>query len=836
MTITQANTNQTTEVYESLIQTQQQQTTFSDERATAVETGYINNTKPVLPVQNRHMAEDQYTIMNMLQQPIKYKSFEWFNFILNPRNFQIDTISVPNVFTTLSSIHKLQLQVFSFFKFTLKIKFQLNSTKFNCGKLMIVWDPLGQMSAPATGAALTPNHSYHLVQCSGYPNVILDAKESQVAEMEIPWEHVLSCFSASLNPASSDLPLGVIRLIVLNPLQTPTDAPASVGLTTWISCGDLSLNVPTRPHNINYSLESSTSGLISDVMTGNFSGALNKASSGVRSLFKDFNLDKPSIADIKTSNCLATVSPQAHMKGADSSVRLGAAPACGYLEQDFTQAPNSELLIHEIIQRPMLVGTKIWSVNDNIDTLLMEIPIDCRMLTTFDKAANPWVLNNTEALPGPYSGLPYRWYPTYLGFMSTMFEFYSGSIDIRLDFASTSFHTGRLQISFEPTITPDPLDDTINSANFSNCPNQIFDLHECSTTSFKINYVAQTPRKRRGDFFKLDDNSMLGMLRIIVVNPLVSPATLTDNIEFNMYVSAGEDFRFSVPCITSRIAIASDQSSLPPTGTTLEALVDDVATRTDDKNTYPGLLRGGKLIPNNDVFNENVDSVLDLARRYSLIGEVTTTFAASPVGDTDMVLRSVYSIVVTPGVNNAFRNDVDNVLESRTWDAHCFYKMVSQMYVFWSGSMRYQILPYYDRTMPMQIKAIFAPNVYMLPSSDATEFRLSNLNNAGIYNSSYPTFYINTSQDVGLQIEVPFYSKFNQCAINQVTLTGDNDDTTDPFFSGSIMIESTCPNKTDVKADTMFATHKVLASIGDDFKFRYLIAPPALIYYTFPPI
>lgn len=822
------------------------QSTFVDERSHVTETSYIVPTPRTVARLPNSMAETQFSVKDLLKQEIKYGSFSWS--VGDPQGAELYNLSIPAIFNAFSTIHKLQFSTFQFFRFTPKVRVQINSTKFNSGRLMLVWDPLTYMRPVAPlDAPTTDIHTTHLSQCSGYPNSQIDVKDSNSGFILIPFEHIISYFSATTNPVDTQLPLGTLRIMCMNRLTAPDTASNSIGVSIYINCEDIEFHVPTRPHNVAFTSGiraeaglvssigktlSTGKGIVNNLSTGNFSGA----ASGLSDILKNFSLDKPAIPEAKVGNCLATVDPMAHMKGKVDAPRLGATPEGGYLEEGFSQAPPQELMIHEIVQKPMFIGTLAWRTDQAENTVLATIPVTPNYLTRLESG---WKYSNSDVVTPPagqvYESNRIRAYPSYVGYFARLFEYWQGSMDYRFDVVSTMFHTGRLMLAFEPAVLVAPIDPAITDNAFTNAPYQIYDLHESASTSVKVNFVSSVPRKTTAvptTFFGVvpDDNAVLGYLRVIVVSRLVAPEQVTAEVDVNVWISAGEDFRFSFPRSSNNMMLASDLALIatgPATGIRAEAGLlpteSDISTRTSDPKNYPGLVKGNPMISRKDVFNENVDSVLDLARRYCRVSEFSLLLESSPFGG-DFADESIgYAeavFPVSPGPS-VLSGPVDT--ESKLMDSLSFMKALASMYVFWSGSIRYQFLPFVDRTRDILHTLTYVPNSVVAPPGVATERATASTR---LLNSSYPSIVWNSSQDAGMQVEVPFFSKFNQCLV--VPKTGTTDLGIDAFFSGQLVYRVMQPiESTSLPTRRMYVV--VNSSIGDDFKFRFLVAPPVVM-------
>lgn len=850
-----------------------------DERASAVETGYISG-EVSLPSNSKSISESSITVENIMQQPILYDRYAWKT--VDTRGANVWKQSVPGVFNKLSTIHKLPLQIYQFFKFTLQVKVVLNATKFHAGKLILWFDPVNSVDPEPFNFSRTRvmYHTGTLIEATGYPNVVIDAEESNVGILKIPWEHVISTFSLSNNSINPIAPLGTIYLTVLNPLTVPDTNVTDADLTFYISCIESKLNVPTRPHNNNFiqsasgtidsvgSMLSKGKSAASDIASGNLSGG----GQSIVDLLKNFNLDKPEQKESGNSNCLSTATPQAFMMGPDNSVYLGPNPEGAYYEQDFSHAKPDELQIRTITSKPMLLGTVKWSSDDLADTLLLELPVTPTILLA-DSARVPLGNLGTVVAPSDATLIQqyYRYYPNYLSYISQMFEYWQGSIDFRFDFASTGFHSGRLQISFEPVGQPNPIDTAMSPTSaFSSCPNQVFDLRETSSTKFKCDYVSMTPRKRVINPVTTplpDDEQILGFLRVYVLTKLQKPEQLSD-IEFNIYISGGEDFTLFCPRANLDAPLYADLSYLPynpiPTiqsasGVVEGKLGDDVVTRTSDTKDYPSAVKSGHPIDNHDVFGDNVTNVLDLARRYCVHAEAALDILSSPsvqtvpdAGPNPLILNlnmdyATISLMNSPTDPLVFREGYSTVRPSTSIgrispSVGSFMRRLAPMYVFWSGSLRYQIYPYLDRTKSVLTDATYAFSNSVLPSGarnippdDWISEPVATGNYYNYLNSSYPRVTLNTSQDCTVRTTTPYNSEMHQCLTNlplgsDLSIPQYGKDL-DPWFTGIVQFRFSSPDFgnsviVDGATSKRYLPVRINTAIGDDFKFRYLIAPP----------
>lgn len=152
---------------------------------------------------------------------------------------------------------------------------------------------------------------------------------------------------------------------------------------------------------------------------------------------------------------------------------------------------------------------------------------------------------------------------TPMGYVSTMFKYWAGSIRYKLDCISTPFHAGRLVIAYIPDF--DPLG-TFSITDIGNNYNIIWDITDSSHIEFEVPYMGNTPYLHN----MLDDNTMSyirngeiagnqprqrlrkcanGAIVIFVLNQLVQPSTASSTINLLLWSGAGKDLTFAEPTL-----------------------------------------------------------------------------------------------------------------------------------------------------------------------------------------------------------------------------------------------------------------------------------------------
>lgn len=792
---TQVIDNITSDTAEEISETKVEQSTTLDQRVVPVATGYLDGSNALPnPIS---MDESEFTHLDVLKQPIRLATAAWSTNDAVGDNLL--NVVVPDVFGSFPTIHKQLLQLYAFYKFTLRFRIVINTTRFHCGKLIAFYDPV---STFGTGL----DRSANVFSATGYPNVKLDAANSNSAEIDVPFENIVSYLTT--NSIEDSPPMGTLRILVFNPLQIPAGSTDPINFNVFVSAGDITMHLPMRPHVALFSQPPTVSkpfrmnglsdviktgksvaetavGAWADLKSGNVLGALKRG-------WDFFTSDRPSIADNKTQNCLTTVSPIANMQGLDGSIRLGAHQAGNYFEKEFSTAPKSDMSIYEICRRPMLVSQFAWSASQAVDTQLASYSV------------TPTIANFIPAQP-PSNPIFNQYNNTFLSYFATMFEYWRGSLTFTFEVASTNFHVGRFMIAFEPNYTGPLLPDVgASCTDFSNNPHFVFDLEQHKECTVTIPYVASTPRKRCTPYSWISsgthDYDFLGSLRVLVLDPLAVTESIPNTVMVNVYVSAGPDFRFYGPRIRSGTHFLEDVP--PPTPSLFRVNAgneSDIVLREPQTTTY--LVKGARGVDTPEYFGEEIDDVRDLARRFCKY-------------DTEIVMATDPNRTGIVTAVSAFGSHPDlyyaaNFFTNKPNASHSFATLITRLYAFWTGSIRWKFIPFTDRTKDLQLLAsyTFTSDGYNPPSTDDY--------------TAYPAFITNSSQDCSLEVELPFYTPYTQ-------LLSQFDPDATAYDNGIYT-----PGYVQLQASAsagVFTDNRVRITsyhaIGNDVAFRFVIAPP----------
>lgn len=788
------------------------------------------------------MPAGEMTNTDILKNPVLVETISWL--ASQTPGTIIYTVNIPAIFETIPNFQQLMLQTYTYFKPTVKIHFQMNSTKFHLGKLIAFYDPFQSMTVTPTIGPV--NRFVNMYSATGQPNAILDAGYNNSIVLDLPFEHILAFLTTNSTERAPQM--GTIYLMVLNELAAAAGAPQMVVVNTLVSCSDVAMHLPIMPHTIDLTLRHEMGpekgtfmtaldnvidtgkggvGAVWNAITGNWSKAAKSASEGfssLGSLLTTFNLDKPADPLIKVGNQLATVAPLAHMQGVDTSIRLAAAPMGGYLDTSFSAAPNEETRISEIIKTKMMFRQLAWSGTQSPGTLLSSFVVG----PSFNWGP---ITDINYSITG-YTAMA----PTFLGYFSAMFEFWHGSISFRFDFAATQFHSGRILAVFQPNSKTTPIT-PISLQQLTNNPYFIFDLMEQKSFEVTVPFVSSTPRKRcvnpTNPNFISQDELAIGTLQLYVYTELNHPDNVVDTVPFNCYVGAGSDFRFEVPRIDPDFYNAEDnlpllldtslRHEMGQIDLTLRHEMNVLPLRTEDRESQNTMVKGAGYVSNESHFLEEINDVRDLARRYCFYERAYPVWQTTPATSTTPAeYYATKQYPVRPGtIKNVVTYGSNPIIPGKI-----FSNCMAQLYTMWSGSMRYKILPYTSRTDATQWRATYLFNKVITDQVVSADPVTDSA-------TGYPAHLANISQDSGIEVELPFYSYYNQCLTHEPVVAGNFDDqVVQPGMLHLVARSYDITDYPEATDESKRAPIAVYTAIGDDFKFRFLVSPPIVFYRT----
>lgn len=753
-----------------------------EERIVETREAYPSTTLSIPKNIENEMADGTWMARNQLLKPVQVSQAIWQT--TQQRGADVIEFDYPQILGENESLVLRTLRMYAFYKLSPCFRVQINATVFHQGQLICAFDPYSYCDNPFT----TANYVYNHIYATGLPNVKIMASHSDAIELKLPFIHPRSYLTTNTPLAYNNL--GTFRITVLNPLIAAEGASPNLTVTVWAYAENAEVHVPIQDHTPILAFEApeepelvETSfienikkipGHLTDIAgnlaSGNVGQALRKGQGLIDTLGDMFGFDYPA----RTLQPPKTISPIENLalsKGVSQSQRLALDPySLQSLDDEIASESKEAMNLKRIAQMPMLLTQFEFSGTNPPGTLLKTIYVN--------PCVSPVV--NTNSLQR-----------TYLSYVANGFVYWSGGIVYNVEIVATKFHSGKLIFAYVPNTDEVPS----YSAVSDSLPNVIVDIQQSSAMKFVVPFTSSTPMK--ATFAPTDDlndlnfiDSCTGTLVCYVQNALAYASNVASSIEINIYVSAAQDFSLYVPqrpVFNRNVPQPTSFEKLDLQETSI--LLNTNKNEGQDTSVVLSLGKGISMARNH--FGEDY-SLLDLIKRFSP-GETITLTSAEP----SRILS------VSPTIF-----DFDNPQLS-------YLSYWSKLYNCWSGSLRFKFLAKTNKDSTSSLHAVHIPT-----SASALIPSLEIINTEYAY-GGFGMAKTQIMQDCGLEIEVPYYSRYNMLFTSGSLATIYAPILNDMYYNGYLSITSTPgDDEEDIpEIETFIAA-------GDDFRLVYVRPPP----------
>lgn len=483
------------------------------------------------------------SLEHFFKRPIKIRSYEWSQSIglfedFNPWQDYFENLRVIN-----------RISNFNLLRCKLCVKILINGTPFHYGRAIASYTPLPNVDD------LTRNRAFFLqdiIAASQRPHIYLDPTMSQGGELCLPFVW----YNNALRIPQQDWRLmGSMNIREMNPLKHANDAqdPLTVSVFAWAE--DVVLSIPTAgepgslspqmgmldeykdaPISKPATLLAKVAGSLQSIpQIAPYARATEMAASTVASIAKMFGFSRPvELAPIVPYKP-TLVGNMANTNVADTSVKmtLDCKQETTVDSRVMGLSGKDELAIKSIACRESYLTTFAWDVDSTTEQLLWNSYVNPM---TWDSVG----ADNEIHLPAcAFAALP--------------FDAWRGTMNFRFQIVASSFHKGRLKITYDPYFQ--------QSNEYNVCYTHIIDIANERDFTVSMGWGqgksmlnVATPS---GTSTLFDTTSALspdtnnqhnGIISVYVVNELAVPNTTVNNdIEVNVYVSAGDDIEFYDP-------------------------------------------------------------------------------------------------------------------------------------------------------------------------------------------------------------------------------------------------------------------------------------------------
>nr|UZQ18726.1 polyprotein [Picornaviridae sp.] len=776
----------------------EENTTFTDQRSTVMDDGYINS--QIEPnMQAVSMQENQWHVRDIMKKPIPFYHGDWTT--SNTQGEILKQWDIPG--DTLLGPHYNQVATFVFWRGHPTVRFQINGTKFHNGRLIAAFIPAFQFTQ-------YDEVLYDTDTLTSLPHVILDAGFSNSGVINLPFVHMNTYFN-TVQGSRGWQSLGRLVLVVFNRLGSATTSSQSIGVTAWVSYDNCELHQPCYAHTVNLpkagkrfltdtpraqaaveGLLKSVAPMITDLVAPGMGSLVGNVLGGVA------DCDKPTDPQEISRWVPNAVTSLSMGSGLDKSSRLSLENSSYTLgDADLISTTTDDMNLLEICKIPTRLVTLKFSSQLNTGSRLFKIPVCPNLYST---------LTSSAAVTPPVDILT----PTLLAYCARGFKFWRGGIRVKIQLIASQMHSARALIAYGPGLT----DMQFDGATYINT--YVIDLQERHEVEFVVPYLAERPWMRCDRLRQLDESGMTeashdnfentGYLYMYVLNRLSKPDSVSAEIDINVLVSAADDFELAVP---ADFACAQGIGNVVNAAPVAQALVgqQDVSERTEEG--IVSLTKGGGRLGSvaTSTLSENAMNLKTLLRRYYKVYQNKFTIPSE---------TSTISFANSPtlsSVNKCFNSK--RGIQYRTHLSH-----FSELFTFWRGSLRYKLVWTLtdDTNFPaLSIRVFHIPGAFIFGNFTAA---VSDDNTTAVVSAceAYGTLLGQSNVQSSLEFEVPFYTPYTQLRTIQGAQPNARSCTGLVLF---ILDKPAGGGNANVHLD-------LYQSAGDDFGLNYLRAAPRL--------
>jgi hypothetical protein len=515
----------------------------------------ISSASKIFPTQVDRLIYDSSS--DLLTQDIKA-------FLAKPTLINFGTLTSTDTYSTFTGtrvpstplgtdVYERKIEGFLGFRATMVFRIVVNANRFQQGRYMLLYTPLGGADSSATKTNTWINdHHATLVQRTTMPHVEFDLCCDTEAVIKVPFNSVLNMYPFS---SVRGLDWGIIQVAPYVPLAAAAgNLTASYSLfihfedVQMISAaipqsGRVFTSVKGRKSDTEKEQDSIGVGPISSALIRVRDASsilsnvplLSSYASGVSwfadigaSVAKVFGWSKPVVLAASTRMTQNYLPYIANTDGPDMSFPLSLSYENSVgVANGFSGTDVDEMDFKFLCTIPVWNQTVPWAISSTVDTLLIAYGV-CPKNNAVTTVVNTTTFNH-------YSPLQ---------FVAQHFNYWRGSLVYKFKFVKTEFHSGRLSISFNPHNVNVSSGFNPTNAQAAWLHREIIDIREANEFTFVVPYIADSPYRTN---YTDAGPSITGNLVLRVLDPLVAPATVSQSISIIVEICAGPDIEFAVP-------------------------------------------------------------------------------------------------------------------------------------------------------------------------------------------------------------------------------------------------------------------------------------------------
>lgn len=492
---------------------------------------------------------------DFLSRPVAISSFSWAEGNTTPVQLQFNPWAL--YFNTATI--KTKIANFARLRCKLKLKFVVNASPFYFGALRVCYTPIANSALDAYES------SGAQIKLSQLPGDFIYPADMSSFEMELPFLWPRTWIEVGAN--AEFIAMGRIQYILYSTLRSANGSTSTnVNITCYAWAEDVELAGLTSGLALQSdeydatgvisapaSAVAAVAGALTNVpVIGNLARATQMGATTVSNIASLFGFSNPPVvSDVpgyqpKTFHAFSNVETSMPIDKLsldpknEVTIDRAVVGAC----------PDDELIITNFAGKQSFVFGTLWTDAYSPGTQLMQIPVTPRN-HTFIAIAGCNAIHSTPAAHASFA-----------------FRQWRGSMIYTLKFVKSRYHTGRVQISWDPQGVPTSVAETTTMT-------RIVDLQVETEVEFAVPYKGVDPwlltgnpgnnwTNATGGTVTFDKRSHNGVIRVTVLNELTGPAA-SQQLDILLFAKAGPDIQFAVPNelpTWSSLAVQSDVSDV----------------------------------------------------------------------------------------------------------------------------------------------------------------------------------------------------------------------------------------------------------------------------------
>jgi hypothetical protein len=221
------------------------------------------------------------------------------------------------------------------------------------------------------------------------------------------------------------------------------------------------------------------------------------------------------------------------------------------------------------VKQETTIDSRIAGLDGTDEMVITDLAMRESFVTTFDWATTAapddclFIMNCTPAMYSILESTPREYHFTPSCFVSQLFGYWHGTMNIRLQFVCSKYHKGRIKVVYDPNFVDFLKIENEDNVNYS----QVIDLAETRDITIRVpwgqnrhwldvtnvstvlsNLQYSTTGGTVAPPGALSTHTVNGQIGIFVINELTTPnSTINNDIEVNVFTSMCDDFCVSNP-------------------------------------------------------------------------------------------------------------------------------------------------------------------------------------------------------------------------------------------------------------------------------------------------